>query len=172
MNRKTLRNLSYIGTGVIALDRLRTAFKSRKTTDYLIAGGISAGLALQIIDDRDRDQMLINADIAGRLNGVGSFAGIGTSVASATAAAQPGIWSQVGNAFLNIGTNVGSSALGAWASKEIIGDGGGGGGVQFIGTAPPTDYRNQGAGMSSGTTIAIVAAGVGVLGLVLILARR
>lgn len=171
MKRSTLRNLSYIGTGVIALDRLRTAFKSRKATDYLIAGGISAGLALQIIDDRDREQMQISADISGRTAGMGSFAGFGSSVASATASAQPGIWSQVGTAFLNIGTNVGSTALGAWASKEISGDGGGGGGgVQYI--APPVDYRNQSGGMSTGSIVALAAAGVGVLGLAIILSRR
>ena len=175
-----LRRIVYLGTSIIVLDKLQQAAKSKRALDYIVAGGIAASLALQVRNDRQSDSMKITANLQPqRLAPVGFIAGVANAVAGSTApiasaASNPSIWSQIGQAAIGITAGVGTAALGAWASKEIMG-GGGGSPLQNLagtGTFYQAPQENPQASGISPVTVGMIAIG-GVLGVgVLILALR
>jgi hypothetical protein len=171
MNDDALRGLAYIGTGAIALDRIRAAFKSGKPIDYAIAGGIVAGLALEVRRDREFKQMQLSATITPKVAGTGSLAGIGTSVAGATAS-NPSVWRQIGMTALDVAKGVGTVALGQWAASELSDSGGGGQTIVLQGQGGPNDPRNnpQAGAFGSGidTKTVLIVAGAGLAGIVVL----
>lgn len=63
MNKEDLQRFVYLSTGVIFVDKLLEAKKNRSAFKLLVAGGIGAGLLVQIIEDRRKRSMTPQAAI-------------------------------------------------------------------------------------------------------------